>query len=135
MPPMPVEYESRDVAAGWLAAFGRTEHSRRKNTSHRDSEAPASGPRRNGSDLLADERAQRHKALPLNLSHSRSAAYGWLRSDGTGHLGSGGRRIVRGRARHGDPGWRPSRAAPAKRPAGAAPAKRPAGAAPAGRRP
>src|SRR5580698_6478573 len=40
--------------------------------------------RRNGSHSLAGQRPQPPDALPLKLSHPRSQACRWLRSDGTG---------------------------------------------------
>ena len=55
-------------------------------------ETPVSSPTRNGSHLLADQRPQLHQASPLRLSHPRSAACPWLRSDGTGQLPGGQRR-------------------------------------------
>jgi hypothetical protein len=45
------------------------------------------GPRRNGSHLLADQRPQPAKTLPLKPSHPRSATRQWLRSDDTEHFG------------------------------------------------
>jgi hypothetical protein len=44
-------------------------------------------PQPNGSGLLADGRPQLHDAVPLNLSHPRSAPRQWLRSGGTGQIG------------------------------------------------
>jgi hypothetical protein len=45
---------------------------------------PSHGPRRNGSNLLADERLQLRNALPRKLSNPRSAARQWPRSNGPG---------------------------------------------------
>jgi hypothetical protein len=73
--------------------------------------------RRIGSNLLADERPELRKALPQKLSHPRSAACEWLRSDGTGHRMAG---VWRPWAW---PGW----AAGAKRPGLASRRRRPRG--------
>lgn len=58
------------------AASGRTAPAA---VAHQPAAPPLTGP-----DLLADERPQQHSALPLKLSHPRSVAGGWLRSDDTG---------------------------------------------------
>ena len=58
---------------------------------HHDSQtlAVAGLPRLTGSDLLAAERPSSTSGLTLKLSHPRSVTAGWLRSDGTGHSGTG----------------------------------------------
>src|SRR5262249_51153457 len=67
----------------WISPWTSTSVSRRPPASGATPGA-AAAPRRNGSDLVAGQHPRPANALPLNLSHPRSAACWRLRSNGTG---------------------------------------------------